>query len=154
MSFLEELTRHPERCPVMIKKVDFAVPTTGSIGERFDTFEEAVAEARLRIGATYYRGASRPDDKPEVHPKRIFWVYSEDGSTKLGTIHFHRAFVHTRLVASWAVDAARGTGTDTVIATEEIFIQPEAREAMTAEALTAYRGHVPSIRHREAMSTP
>lgn len=104
----------------IVEKVDFAVPTNYSIGDRFDTFGAALEAAVATIKATRYRGQRlrAPEKYPAVanfHAKR----YSEQcGDLVIDS----RAFVQLRVVEPIQDrgDNLR-SGLDGVLMTWEVF---------------------------------
>jgi hypothetical protein len=77
--------------PETVRSVDFAVPATGTIGERFPSWQQAVDRARETIERIEYRSQRAREDSPDFHPRR----FTQDGNTLVVDT---RAFVHMRVV--------------------------------------------------------
>lgn len=113
----EALARvRPAPLPVLVTRVEFAVPSDALIGPRFPSWAEAVGYARRKISRLEYPGQVMNKKSPEYHPRRVF--QEEDV-----LVVYTRAFVQMRVVEP--VQARSGSavrsGLDGVAMSWEVF---------------------------------
>jgi hypothetical protein len=114
-----------------VEQVDFAIPTSGTIGPRFASWQEAVRSAREMITRREYPGQQVREDAPDFHPRR----FVQEGDT---LVVYTRAFVDMR-VTEPVQDRPGGlrSGTDRVAFRWEVFrdgIVEDARQPGDGES--------------------